>query len=102
MKRKMLVIFVDESERYEELPVYEAVLRRLVHLDIAGATVNTGVMGFGSHHKIHRKRLFGVSDDRPITIMVVDEEEKLRAALPEIRPVMKEGLILLIDVEVIG
>ena len=102
MKRKMLVIFVDESERYEELPVYEAVLRRLVHLDIAGATVNTGVMGFGSHHKIHRKRLFGVSDDRPITIMVVDEEEKLRAALPEIRPVMKEGLILLIDVDVIG
>jgi len=101
LKRKMLIIFVDESERFEELPVYEAVLRRLVHLDIAGATVNAGVMGFGSHHKIHRKRLFGVSDDRPITILVVDEEQKLRAALPEIRPVMKEGLILLVDVEVV-
>lgn len=100
--RKMLMIFVDESERFEELPVYEAVLRRLVHLDIAGATVTTGVMGFGSHHRIHRKRLFGVSDDRPITIIVVDEEQKLRAALPEIRAVMKEGLIILVDVEVLG
>jgi PII-like signaling protein len=102
VNRKMLMIFVDESEQFEDLPVYEAVLRRLVHLDIAGATVNHGIMGFGSHHRIHRKRLFGVSDDRPITIIVVDEEQKLRAALAEIRPVMKEGLTLLIDVEVVG
>jgi PII-like signaling protein len=98
---KMLMIFVDESEQWEDVPLYEAILRRLVRFDIAGATVQIGVMGFGSHHRIHRKRLFGVSDDRPVTIMVIDDESKLRNAIPEIRPLVKEGLLLLTDVEVI-
>jgi uncharacterized protein len=98
---KMLTIFVDESDQWEDLPLYEAILRRLVKFDIAGATVQAGIMGFGSHHRIHRKRLFGVSDDRPVTIIVVDDEAKLRRAIPEIRPLIKEGLILLTDVEVI-
>src|SRR6185369_6707251 len=98
---KMLMIFVDESDQWDDLPLYEAILRRLVKFEIAGATVQIGVMGFGSHHRIHRKRLFGVSDDRPVTIMVVENEAKLRQAIPEIRPLVQEGLILLTDVEVI-
>ena len=98
---KMLLIFVDESDQWDEVPLYEAILRRLVKFEISGATVQVGVMGFGSHHRIHRKRLFGVSDDRPVTIIVVDDEEKLRKAIPEIRPLVKEGLLLLTDVEVI-
>ena len=48
-----------------------------------------------------QKRLFGVSDDRPVTISVVENAEKLRSILPEIRPMVKEGLIILSDVEVI-
>ena len=54
-------------------------------------------MGFGSHGKVHRKRLFGVSDDKPIVITVVDEEHKIREILPEIRGMVKEGLVVLLD-----
>jgi uncharacterized protein len=92
---------VETGDRVGRGTMYEAILRRLVRFDIAGATVQIGVMGFGSHHRIHRKRLFGVSDDRPVTIMVIDDESKLRNAIPEIRPLVKEGLLLLTDVEVI-
>jgi hypothetical protein len=98
---KMLVIFVDETDMRGELPLYEAIVRRLVQLDVAGATVSSGIMGFGSHHRVHRKRLFGVSDDRPITITVVDSEERIRAILPVIRPMVVEGLVLLLDAEVV-
>jgi len=74
----------------------------LEHLDAPGATVQAGIMGFGSHHRIHRKRLFGVSDDRPISVSVVAEESFVRdKLLPAIRPMVKEGLILLLDVEVV-
>ena len=100
-KHKMLMVFVDETDTWEELPLYEAIVRRLVRLEVSGATVQAGIMGYGSNAKVHRKRLFGVSDDRPITIVVIDAEEKLRSALPEIRPMIKEGLMLLTDVEVI-
>ena len=42
-----------------------------------------------------------MSDDKPVTIMAVDTEDKLRAALPSIIPMVREGLILLQDAEVI-
>ena len=99
---KMLVILVDETDTWNnELPLYEAIVRRLVQHEISGATVAAGIMGFGSHQRVHRKRLFGVTDDRPITITVIDSEQKIREVLPIIRPMIPEGLVFLQDLEVI-
>jgi PII-like signaling protein len=98
---KLLLIYVDESLRSGDAPLYEAVIRRLARMDIRGATVHAGIMGFGQHHEIHRKRLFGVSDDRPITISVADTEEKLAAVLPEIRAMIPKGLVFLMDGQII-
>ncbi len=98
-RAKLLLIFVDETESWEELPLYEAVVRRLVQLGLGGATAQAGIMGFGRHQRVHTKRLFGISDDRPITIAVVDEESKIRAALPELRAMVPENLMILLDAE---
>ncbi|MBI3696130.1 MAG: DUF190 domain-containing protein [Acidobacteria bacterium] len=98
---KLLQIYIDETDLWAETPLYEAIVRRLRQLEVSGATVQTGSMGFGSHMQVHHKRLFGISDDRPIIISVVDNEEKLRRILPEIRKMVKEGLVFLQDVEVI-
>ena len=100
--KKMLSIFVDETDMWRDVSLYEGIVRKLVQLEIAGATVQAGIMGYGSHGHVHRKRLFGISDDRPITITAVDTEEKIRRAASEIRPMVKDGLIVLSDVEVIG
>lgn len=98
---KMLIIYLDETDLWHAQPLYEAIVRRLRQADIAGATVAHGIMGFGSHRKVHHKRLFGISDDKPVTITVVDSESKLREILPEIRGMVAEGLIVLLDAEVI-
>ena len=98
---KLLLIFMDETDTYKDVPLYEAIVKRLRQLDISGATVHTGIMGFGSHGKLHRKGLFGISDDRPVTIMVADTEENIRNVLPEIREMVEDGLFLLVDAEVI-
>lgn len=98
---KMMQVFVDETDMVGDLPLYEAVVRRLVKAGMAGATVNAGIMGYGQHHIVHRKRLFGVSDDRPVTIIAVDDEEKIMAIVPEIRKMVVEGLVLLQDVTVV-
>jgi PII-like signaling protein len=68
---------------------------------VAGATAAAGIMGFGHHHRVHHKGLFGISDDRPVTITVLDEERKLRAVLPELRPMLREGLMVLLDAELV-
>jgi PII-like signaling protein len=101
---KMLVIYVDESDIWGDAhtPLYEAIVRRLRQLAIAGATAQTGIMGFGSHQKVHHKRLFGISDDRPVVITAVDNEAKLRKILPEIRGMVQEGLVVMLDVEFIA
>jgi PII-like signaling protein len=98
---KMMVIYVDETDNWGTTPLYEAIVRRLRQLSVAGATAQAGIMGFGSHKTVHQKRLFGVSDDRSVTISVVDSEAKLREILPEIRGMVREGLVVLLDAEVI-
>ena len=101
---KMLIIYVDESDVWGDAhtPLYEAIVRRMRQLEVAGATAQTGIMGFGSHQKVHHKRLFGISDDRPVVITAVDSEVKLRKILPEIRGMVREGLVVMLDVEFIA
>ena len=96
---KLLLVYVDENDAWGTTPLYEAIIRRLRQLGVAGATAQAGMMGFGSQKHVHHKGLFGVSDDRPVVITCVDTEAKLREALPEIQAMVKEGLIVLLDAE---
>jgi uncharacterized protein len=98
---KLLLIFVNETDTWNESPLYQAIVHRLRHLNIAGATAQTGILGFGHHMRLHHKGLFGIPDDRPVTIIAVDDEGKIRAALPEVRAMVREGLMLLWDAELI-
>lgn len=100
MKKLQLTIYLNEADRMGDIPLHEDVVRRLLHFDLAGATVTRGLMGYGKHGKVHRKRLFGVSDDRPIIITAVDDEARIRPILTEIKAVVQEGLITLHEVEV--
>jgi uncharacterized protein len=96
---KMLQIYVDETDLWEHRPLYEGIVRRLRQLGVAGATVQTGIMGFGSHMNVHHRHLFGITDDRPVIITVVDSENIIREVLPEIRAMVKEGLVVLLNAE---
>jgi len=98
---KMLLIFVNETDRWRDQPLFKVVVQRLQQAGVAGASAHAGIMGFGRHHRLHHKGLFGVSDDRPITITAVDDEQKLRDAAAAIRSIVSEGLVLLLDAEVL-
>jgi uncharacterized protein len=98
---KMLLIFIDQTDTWQNKPLHEAIVRVLEQNGIAGATVLSGIVGYGVHRRIHRKGLLGVSDDKPLTIAVVDNEKKVRDVLPTIRPMIREGLIGLTDFEVV-
>jgi PII-like signaling protein len=99
---KLLLIFINETDTWHDAPLYQAIVHRLRQLNLAGATAQAGILGFGHHMRLHHKGLFGVSDDRPVTIIAVDDEGKIRAFLPELRGMVREGLILLLDAELIA
>jgi PII-like signaling protein len=99
---KLLMLFVNEADRWHDAPLYHAIVHRLRQLDIAGATAHAGIIGFGHHKRLHHKGLLGIADDRPVTITAVDAEDKLRLVLPELRQMVQEGLILLLDAELVA
>ncbi len=98
---KAMLLFVNEADMWHNRPLYQVIVERLHERGIAGATAQTGLMGFGHHMRMHHKGLFGIADDRPVTVVVIDEEVKLRAVIPELRELVREGLMVLLDAEVV-
>jgi hypothetical protein len=56
-------------------------------------------MGFGADHHVHRGRLFGVSDDRPVMVLAADSEQHLRAVLPALHELAPDAPVLLVPIE---
>jgi PII-like signaling protein len=96
-----LRIYIGESDHYDHKPLYMYLLEWLHRHGFRGATVIRGIAGYGSHSKIHSVSVFRLSEDLPIIVEVVDEEEKIRSSLDEIRKLVKEGLITIEPVEVV-
>lgn len=100
---KLLLIYIDETDTWSDarVPLYDAIVQMLFDQRIAGATVHSGMMGFGANRRLHKKRLFGVTDEKPLTISVIDNEQKLRALVPKLTTMVREGLVILVDAEVL-
>ena len=61
----------------------------------------SGVTGYGAHGGVHRKGLIGAPHDKPVALLVIENETKLRAALPILRPMVAEGVFVMFDAELI-
>src|SRR5436305_12199945 len=89
----MLVrIFIGDADRWEGLPLYEAVVQRAREKGLAGATVFRGFAGFGAHSLVHSTRILRLSEDLPILIEIVDRKEKIDAFPPELHGISRQGL----------
>ena len=95
-------IYIGESDTWHGRPLYEAVVHMLRERGLAGATVLRGIEGYGAKSHLHTTRILSLSQDLPILIEIVDEEERLRAVLPELDSMIGDGLITLEPVEVIA
>jgi hypothetical protein len=97
----LLRIYVGESDRCEGHPLFEAIVNEARRLNMAGATVLKGVMGFGASSRIHTTKVLRLSEDLPMVIEIVDKRERINLLLPFLDAHVKEGLITLEEVRVI-
>jgi uncharacterized protein len=95
-------IYIGETDAWHGRPLYEAIVHLLRERGLAGATVIRGIEGFGAKQHLHTTRILSLSNDLPILIEVVDQEDRLRAVLPELDAMVSEGLITLERVEVVA
>lgn len=91
----MLRIFVGELDRHDGRPLYEALVMKARELNLAGATVLRGILGYGASTRIHSTKILDLSEDLPLVVEIVDTEEKIQTILPFIDETVKEGLVTL-------
>jgi len=97
----LLRIFIGESDRCQHRPLYEAIVLKARELELAGATVLRGPMGFGKSSHLHTAKILRLSMDLPIVIEIVDTAQKINAFLPVLDEMMGGGLVTLERMKVI-
>lgn len=101
-KAKSLQIRIGENDQWEGAPLYEAIVLRARQLDIAGATVYRGIIGYGAHKRVHRHKTLALSHDDPIMIEIVDEEEKINKLISALDTMVSGGCMISVsDVTVV-
>lgn len=98
----LLRIFIGESDKIHGRPLCEIIVEKARAHGLAGATVLRGFLGFGANSRIHTSKVLRLSEDLPLVIEIVDEEEKINTLLPELDSIIGEGLITLEKVRVIA
>jgi hypothetical protein len=97
---QLLRIFIGESDKLKGIPLYEAIILKARELNIAGATMLRGMMGYGATSRIHTSKILRLSEDLPIVVEIVDSAEKIEKLLPFIDEVVTEGLVTLEEIRV--
>ena len=96
-----LVIRIKKNDKLDGRLLEKVLIEFLVQSGISGATVWTGVDGFGRRGK-STVQLEGLTVNMPMMIEVIDEKSKLEPLLPQIkRMVGDNGLITLHEVDVV-
>jgi uncharacterized protein len=97
----LLRIFIGEDDKFEHQPLYEAIVLKAREMGLAGATVLRGPLGFGHSSTLHTTKILRLSQDLPLVIEIVDEEDRIRDFVAAIEPMMGSALVTLEKVKVV-
>jgi uncharacterized protein len=100
-KAKLLRIYMGEADRWHGEPLYDAIVKRLRMMDISGATVHRGILGYGAKGHTHKQSFWHMSRDLPLMIAVIDSEEKIREATQIVEEMVEDALIVVSEVDIV-
>ena len=96
-----LVIRIKRNDTFNGKRVHSMILDVLKKGRITGATVWTGVSGYGKRGKSNFQ-IEGISVNMPLMIEVIDDLQKIESILPEIKEIIGDnGLVTVHKVGVV-
>jgi PII-like signaling protein len=98
---KLMRVFMGEADKWHGEPLHDAIVKKLRMMEIAGATVYRGVLGYGAKGRQHKPSFFHPTRDLPVMVSVIDSSEKIAAAAEAIEEMLEDGLIVLSNVDII-
>jgi uncharacterized protein len=93
----LLKIFVGDRDRHGGRNLCEVIIEAARAAGLAGATAFGGFMGYGATSVLHHASLFGLSQDLPVVIEIVDSQAKLRAFLPHLEALLSGGGLVTLE-----
>ena len=97
----LLRIFFGENDKFQRLPLHEAIVLKAREMHLGGATVLRGHIGFGHSSRIHTTKILRLSEDLPIVVEIIESQEKVDAFLPVLDGMMSSGLVTIERAEVL-
>src|SRR3984957_17433605 len=97
----LLRIYFGEDDKFEHLPLHEAIVLKAREMQLGGATVLRGHIGFGHSSRIHTTKILRLSQDLPVIVEIVDSQENIDAFLPVLDTMMSSGLVTIEKIQVL-
>lgn len=97
----LMRIFIGESYRWHQQPLWMALLQKLRKDGYAGATVFRGIGGFGARSVVHTTLIERLSQDLPLVVEIVDTAAQIDKLLPVLDEMVSEGLVTMETVRVL-
>jgi PII-like signaling protein len=98
-RAKLLRVFIGEADKWHGEPLYDAIVKKLRMMEIDGATVYRGILGYGAKGHEHKKSFFHVMRDMPIMVSAIDSPTKIAIAAEAVEEMLEDGLIVISDAD---
>jgi len=98
---ELLRVYLGESDKWHGEPLYDAIVKKLRMMNIAGATVYRGILGYGAKGHEHHATFFHPTRDLPVMISVIDAPERITGAAAAIEEMLEDGLIVISDAHIV-
>lgn len=97
---RILRIYIGEADKCDGRPLYEAIVLKAREMQLAGATVLRGAIGFGHSSRLHTMNVLRLSNDLPLIVEIIDSQEAIDRFLPILDQLMNGGLVTIENVRI--
>lgn len=101
-QKSVLRIYLDNTDKFNDQPLWKHILEKMKEAKLSGATVFKAVAGIGEHSIIHTFDIFNLSNEMPLIIETVDNEDKLASFLKENKEALQNLFITKHDAAIVS
>jgi PII-like signaling protein len=99
-KNVRLRIYIGEDKRHGDQSLYKAIVLKARQMQMAGATVVRGTLGYGRSTRMHTTEVV-FSEDLPVIVEIVDSDDSIRNFVPLLAGFNEIGLMTCDEISVL-
>jgi uncharacterized protein len=97
-----LRIFIGEAQEWQRKPLHYVIVELAHYHGAVGAFVLRGIEGFGPEHHLSTERLVDISENLPLLIDVIIDNEHLERFLPRLDQIVQRGMVTMMPITFIA